>query len=148
MFASSLRMTAGGLPPSKQESTIKDIEKGGDLTDEIAGKDSQVLHETRSQKQASKKRLHEDHAEILTKDSSFTATSETTNSSVGVATRSSTRPNKRIKLSVPQSNKVGNQGMYTFVIIFFGTNELFISDRHFELQEKRIQNMRFSYHLF
>lgn len=118
MFASSLRMTAGGLPPSKQESTIKDIEKGGDLTDEIAGKDSQVLHETRSQKQASKKRLHEDHAEILTKDSSFTATSETTNSSVGVATRSSTRPNKRIKLSVPQSNKVGNQGMYTFVVIF------------------------------
>ncbi|PFX34237.1 uncharacterized protein LOC111327389 isoform X2 [Stylophora pistillata] len=102
-------MTAGGLPPSKQESTIKDIEKGGDLTEEIAGKDSQVLHETRSQKQVSKKRLHEDHAEILTKDSSITVTSETTNSSVGVSTRSSTRPNKRKKLSVPQSNKVGNQ---------------------------------------
>lgn len=110
VFASSFRMTASELPPSKQDNTEKDIEKGGDLTEEVAGKDSQVLHETRSQKQASKKRLHEDHAET-TKDSSFAVASETANNSVGVATRSSTRPSKRPKLSIPATNRVGNQGM-------------------------------------
>lgn len=113
-------MTASGLPPSKQENIVRDFDKSADLTEEIAGKDSQVLHETRSQKQASKKRLHEDHAdETLTKESSFDLASETANHSVGVATRSSTRPNKRIKLSVPQANKVGNQGMPAFVITYF-----------------------------
>lgn len=103
-------MTASELPPSKQDNTAKDIEKAGDLTEEIAGKDSQVLHETRSQKQASQKRLHEDHAET-TKDSSFAEASETANNPVGVATRSSTRPSKRPKLSTPATKRVGNQGM-------------------------------------
>ncbi|XP_078369487.1 uncharacterized protein LOC144653384 isoform X1 [Oculina patagonica] len=102
------RMTASELPPSKQDNTAKDIEKAGDLTEEIAGKDSQVLHETRSQKQASQKRLHEDHAET-TKDSSFAEASETANNPVGVATRSSTRPSKRPKLSTPATKRVGNQ---------------------------------------
>lgn len=103
-------MTAGALPPSKQDSTSKDSENCGNLTYETAGKDSEVLHETRSQKQASKKRLHEDHAET-TKGSSLAVAPETASNSVGVATRSSTRPSKRIKLSSPSSSKVGNQGM-------------------------------------
>lgn len=103
-------MTAGSLPPSKQDSTSKDIENSEDLTEETTGKDSEVLHETRSQTQASKKRLHEDHAEA-TNGSSLAVAPETANNSVGVATRSSTRPSKRIKLSSPQSNKAGNQGM-------------------------------------
>lgn len=110
MFVSSSRMTASEPAPSKQDSSAKDVEKGGDLTEGVAGKDSLVLHETRSQKQASKKRLHEDHAET-TKDSSFPPTSETANNSVGVATRSSTRPSKRPKLSTSTNNRVGNQGM-------------------------------------
>lgn len=131
MFASSFRMTASELPPSKQDNTVKDIEKGADLTDEIASKDSQVLHETRSQKQASKKRLHEDHAET-TKESSFAVAHETANNPVGVATRSSTRPSKRIKLSIPASNRVGNQGMLGLMITFCA-KFIFIQDRHFEL---------------
>lgn len=110
-------MTASGLPPSKQDSTAKDIETQGDLTDETAGKDSEVLHETRSQTEASKKRLHEDHAET-TKGSSLAVAPETSNNSVGVATRSSTRPIKRIKLSSPSTNKVGNQGMVAKIITF------------------------------
>lgn len=118
MFVSSSRMTASELAPSKQDSTAKDVEKGGDLTEGVAGKDSHVLHETRSQKQASKKRLHEDHAET-TKDSSFPLTSETANNSVGVATRSSTRPSKRPKLSTSTNNRVGNQGMCTKITIYF-----------------------------
>ena len=69
-------MTAGSLPPSKQDSTSKDIANSEDLTDEITGKDSEVLHETRSQTQASKKRLHEDHAET-TKGSSVAVAPET-----------------------------------------------------------------------
>ena len=109
-------MTAGGLLPSKQDSAAKDIENGRELTDEIAGKDSEVLHETRSQKQASKKRLHEDvHAET-TKETSLAVASETANNSCGVATRSSTRPSKKIKLSNAPSNKVGNQGMVAKII--------------------------------
>ena len=111
MFASSSRMTADGLPPSIKDNAVKDVEKGGILIGEVAGKDSQILHETRSQKQASKKRLHEDHAETLTKDSSFAVASENSNSTVGVATRSSTRPSKRPKLTICAPNGVVNQGM-------------------------------------
>lgn len=118
MFASSSRMTADGLPPSIKDNAVKDVEKGGDLIEGDAGKESLILHETRSQKQASKKRLHEDHAEILTKDSSFAVTSETTNNSVGVATRSSTRPSKRPKLTISAANGVVNQGMLILIIIY------------------------------
>lgn len=118
MFASSSRMTAGGLPLSIKDNAVKDVENGADLTEEVAGKDSEILHETRSQKQASKKRLHEDHAETLTKDSSFAVASETTNNSVGVATRSSTRPSKRPKLTIAVANGVVNQGMLLFTIIY------------------------------
>ena len=118
MVASSSRMTADGLPPSINDNVVKDVEKGGDLIEGVAGKDSQILHETRSQKQASKKRLHEDHAETLTKDSSFLLASETTNNSVGVATRSSTRPSKRPKLTICTANGVVNLGMLLLMIIY------------------------------
>lgn len=118
VFASSSRMTADGLPPSIKDNAVKDVEKGGDLIEGVAGKDSQILHDTRSQKQASKKRLHEDHAEALTKDSSFSVASETTNNSVGVATRSSTRPSKRPKLAICAANGVVNQGTLLVVIIY------------------------------
>lgn len=102
-------MTAGGLPPSKQENSSKEIESGEDLAEEVVGKDPEVLYETRSQTQASKKRLHEDLAET-TKNSSLSVIPETVTNAVGVATRSSTRPAKRIKLSIEASNKAGNQG--------------------------------------
>ena len=102
-------MTASGLPPSKQESKAKDIQNGGDLREEVVCKDPEVLHETRSQTQASKKRLHEDVTQT-TKNSSLSVVPETATNSVGVATRSSTRPAKRIKLSIQPSNKAGNQG--------------------------------------
>lgn len=102
-------MTADGLPPSIKDNAVKDVEKDGDLIEGVADKDSQILHDTRSQKQVSKKRLHEDHAETLTKDSSFSVASETTNNSVGVATRSSTRPTKRPKLTICAANGVVNQ---------------------------------------
>ena len=49
-------MTAGGLPPSKQDSTAQQIENVGNLTGEVSTKDPEVFHDTRSQKQASKKR--------------------------------------------------------------------------------------------
>lgn len=103
-------MTAGVLPPSKQDSTSIDTEKRENLIQETAVKDPEVLHETRSQTQASKKRLHEDHAET-TKGSSLAVAPETANNCVGVATRSSTRPSKRIKLSSSPSSKAGNQGI-------------------------------------
>ena len=118
MFASSSRMTADELPPSIKDNAVKEVEKGGDLIEGVAGKDSQILHDTRSQKQASKKRPHEDHAETLTKDSSFTVASETTNNSVGVATRSSTRPTKRPKLTACVANRVVNQGTLLVIIIY------------------------------
>lgn len=102
-------MTAGSLPPSKQENSSRDIGNGEDLTGEVVSKDPEVLHETRSQTQASKKRLHEDLAET-TKNSSLSVIPEIATNAVGVATRSSTRPAKRIKLSVEASNKAGNQG--------------------------------------
>lgn len=117
MFGSSSRMTADGLPPSIKDNAVKDVEKGGDLIDDFPSKDSQILHETRSQKQASKKRFHEGHAETLTKDSSFAVASENSNNSVGVATRSSTRPAKRQKLAICAANGIVNQGMLLFIII-------------------------------
>ena len=118
MFASSSRMTADGLPPSIKDNAVKEVEKGEDLIEGVTGNDSQILHDTRSQKQASKKRLHEDHAETLTKDSSFTVASDTTNNSVGVATRSSTRPTKRPKLTACAANGVINQGTLHVIIIY------------------------------
>ncbi|XP_068701709.1 protein cramped-like isoform X1 [Montipora foliosa] len=107
-YGTRRRMTASGLPPSQQESKAKDIQNGGDLREEVVCKDPEVLHETRSQTQASKKRLHEDVTQT-TKNSSLSVVPETATNSVGVATRSSTRPAKRIKLSIQPSNKAGNQ---------------------------------------
>lgn len=140
MFASSSRMTADGLPPSIKDNAVKDIEKGVDLIEEVSGKDSQILHETRSQKQASKKRLHEDHAETLTKDSSFAVASETSNNSVGVATRSSTRPSKRPKLTICAANGVVNQGMLLLIRIYVlhKRHKNCKPDRHFELYAKSV----------
>ena len=111
----SPRMTAGGLPPSKQDSTAQQIENVGNVTGEVSTKDPEVLHDTRSQKQASKKRPQEDHADT-TKDSTLATAHETANNFVGVATRSSTRPTKRIKSSNSSSSKAGNQGMIRKII--------------------------------
>ena len=108
-------MTAGGLPPSKQDSTAQQIENVGNLTGEVSTKDPEVFHDTRSQKQASKKRPQEDHADT-TKDSTLATAHETANNFVGVATRSSTRPTKRIKSSNSSSSKAGNQGMIPKII--------------------------------
>ena len=82
---------------------------------EVSAKDPEVLHDTRSQKQASKKRPQEDHADT-TKDSTLATAHETANNFVGVATRSSTRPAKRIKSSNSSSSKAGNQGLIPKII--------------------------------
>ena len=117
MFASSFRMTAGVLHPSRKDSSEKDVGKAGDLNGGVADKEPQVLHETRSQKQTVKNGLQEDHAEIA-KHPSSSVVSETTNNSVGVATRSSTRPSKRLKLSCPRANNSGNQGKFHCIFHF------------------------------
>lgn len=102
-------MTADVSHPSRQETSKRNHDAGVDETDEFCAKEGQVLHETRSQKQAVKTNPRDEHADTI-KDSTGEVESEFPGGSVGVSTRSSTRPSKRLKLSSSPPYKSVDQG--------------------------------------
>ena len=102
-------MTAGVAQAPRQDSSRSNHGTATDESEGLSLKEGRVFHETRAQKPAVKFNPHEDHADAI-KDSTAEIESDFSAGSVGVSTRSSTRPSKRLKLSSPPVLKSIDQG--------------------------------------